>query len=203
MSATNATVCTCDSEDHTHDGGCPLYIADPMSPEREQYIAAVMRLGHPRWEAADIAAAVMAVRDAELAQIADEVARFGIYGSAASATKALVVRASELVSENVELRARVAALLSERQETNSRLVELTLALRSAEKRVAELEAAKVVTEYATRVHGIPWPEDGVLRSGDTFDRNDQQARLDRYRDAWPDAHLVQRTVRRDEWTEAE
>ncbi|MDW6058051.1 hypothetical protein SAZ11_08110 [Streptomyces sp. FXJ1.4098] len=68
---------------------------------------------------------------------------------------------------------------------------------------AELEGAETATEYGIRVPGADWPEDGVLQDGDTFNLKDQQGRLLRYRDCWPDAVLVSRPVRRGEWTEAE
>ncbi|MFE2967494.1 hypothetical protein ACFXKC_28250 [Streptomyces sp. NPDC059340] len=47
---------------------------------------------------------------AERAEIGNEVARFGIYGAALPATKALVKRADELVTENTTLRAQVAEM---------------------------------------------------------------------------------------------
>lgn len=59
-----------------------------------------------------------------------------------------------------------------------------------------------VVEYGVRVPGSAWPADGVLLDGDTFDRADQEARLERYRCSWPNAELVQRSVCRGEWTEA-
>ncbi|WP_394436174.1 hypothetical protein [Streptomyces sp. SGAir0957] len=59
-----------------------------------------------------------------------------------------------------------------------------------------------VVEYGIRVPAIRWPKDGVLLDGGTFDRADQESRLARYRDCWPNAELVQRTVRRGEWKEA-
>lgn len=59
-----------------------------------------------------------------------------------------------------------------------------------------------VVEYGVRVPGSRWPEEGVLRDGDTFDRADQEARLERVCDSWVNAELVQRIVRRGEWTEA-
>ena len=47
---------------------------------------------------------------ADRAQVVAEVQRFGIYGSATTATKALVERASELVDENARLKTRVSEL---------------------------------------------------------------------------------------------
>jgi hypothetical protein len=47
---------------------------------------------------------------ADRAQVVAEVQRFGIYGSATTATKALVERASELVDENARLKTRVGEL---------------------------------------------------------------------------------------------
>lgn len=69
------------------------------------------------------------------------------------------------------------------------------------KRVAELEGAETATEYGIRVPGADWPEDGVLQDGDTFNLKDQQGRLLRFRDCWPDAVLVSRPVHRGEWAE--
>jgi hypothetical protein len=63
------------------------------------------------------------------AAIGDEVARFGIYGAALPATKALVKRADELVTENGQLRAQVAELLAERHETNEALDDAVQELR--------------------------------------------------------------------------
>lgn len=56
------------------------------------------------------------------------------------------------------------------------------------------------TEYGIRI-----PDGIVLRDGDTFNLKDQQGRLlqCRGRGNWPDAVLVQRTVRYGAWTEAE
>ena len=71
---------------------------------------------------ADAAAVVERMRDrligeiqrqqAELGQVAAEIARFGIYGAALPATKALVKRADELVTEKAELRSYVARIES-------------------------------------------------------------------------------------------
>ncbi|MFF7147560.1 hypothetical protein ACFZAO_05735 [Streptomyces griseoaurantiacus] len=70
---------------------------------------------------------------------------------------------------------------------------------------AELDEARgelaKATEYGVRIPGSVWPEDGVLLDGDTFDRADQEARLERCRDSWPNAELVQRNVHRAPWTE--
>ncbi|WP_370665382.1 hypothetical protein [Streptomyces sp. IBSBF 2507] len=46
----------------------------------------------------------------ELAEVVDEVARFGLYGPATVVAKAIVKRASELVTENARLRERIAEL---------------------------------------------------------------------------------------------
>lgn len=67
---------------------------------------------------------------AERAAIGDEVARFGIFGAALPATRALVKRADELVTENAGLRARVAALLDERRSTNEALDDVVQELRA-------------------------------------------------------------------------
>ncbi|MGW4075913.1 hypothetical protein ACWELB_20785 [Streptomyces asiaticus] len=92
--------------------------------------------------------------------------------------------------------ARVAALESERQETNAALAERDVALKAAEKRIAELESDDIATQY-----GIRTPDGDVLNS--TEDYKESVARLGRYQDTWPDAVLVERTVRHGEWTEAE
>jgi hypothetical protein len=76
-----------------------------------------------------------------------------------------------------------------------------LAAVRAERDQAQACVASVV-EYGVRVPGASWPEDGVLRDGDTFDRADQEARLERVRDSWPNAELVQRGVRYGKWTES-
>ncbi|MER7788604.1 hypothetical protein [Streptomyces sp. NPDC097640] len=57
-------------------------------------------------------------------------------------------------------------------------------------------AAQGATEY-----GIRASDGEVMLSGNARDRAEQEARLSRYRDCWPDAVLVQRTVRHGEWTE--
>lgn len=74
---------------------------------------------------------------AERAEVGNEIARFGIYGAALPAAKALVKRADELVTENAELRARVAELEAERHTTNEALDDAVQALRE---RQAEREA---------------------------------------------------------------
>ena len=63
-------------------------------------------------------------------QVSAEIARFGIFGAALPAVKALVKRADELVTENAGLRARVAALLAERHSTNEALSKADEALRA-------------------------------------------------------------------------
>ncbi|MGW6531385.1 hypothetical protein [Streptomyces venezuelae] len=50
-------------------------------------------------------------------------------------------------------------------------------------------------------YGIRIPDGSVL-NGDVTDRADQEARLARYRDCWPEAVIVQRRVRHGAWTEA-
>lgn len=86
----------------------------------------------------------------ELGQVSAEIARFGIYGAAVPAAKALVKRADELVTENASLRARIAALLVERHSTNESLDEAAQALRADRDRVAELERtiAEAPASYA-------------------------------------------------------
>ncbi|MFF9118356.1 hypothetical protein ACF09Y_22600 [Streptomyces massasporeus] len=75
----------------------------------------------------------------ELKQVSQEIARFGIYGAAVPATKALVKRADELVTENAELRTRVAELEAERHTTNEALTDAAETLRANRDRIAELE----------------------------------------------------------------
>jgi hypothetical protein len=58
------------------------------------------------------------------------------------------------------------------------------------------------TEYGIRVPGVDWPKGGVLLDGNTYDRAEQESRLRRYQDCWPQAELVQRTVARGPWVEA-
>lgn len=159
MTTTNPIACTCGTEDHTHDGGCPQYVPDPTSPEREQYVAAAMRLGHPRWEAADIAAAVMAVPDAELERTRTELAaqQEGIAFLERNTLPELHRRVQSHQDGKKRWRtraekaeARVAALESERQETNGKLAELTVALRAAEAERNELRK-RVVKPNAERM----------------------------------------------------
>lgn len=71
--------------------------AEFMGHAREDVPALLAEIERQRAELA----AVRAERD----EVAVEVARFGIYGTATSAAKALVARASELVDENASLRA--------------------------------------------------------------------------------------------------
>lgn len=66
---------------------------------------------------------------AERAEVGNEIARFGIYGAALPAAKALVKRADELVTENAQLRARVAGLEAERHSTNEALDDAVQELR--------------------------------------------------------------------------
>jgi hypothetical protein len=77
-----------------------------------------------------------------LGQVVAEIERFGIYGAAVPAAKALVKRAGELVTENAALRARVAELEAERHSTNEALSDAAEALRANRDRIAELEALK-------------------------------------------------------------
>ena len=51
------------------------------------------------------------------------------------------------------------------------------------------------TEYGIRI-----PNGDVLMSGSALDRQEQEARLTRYRDTWPAAVLVQRPVAHGDWT---
>ncbi|BBC30068.1 hypothetical protein SGFS_013620 [Streptomyces graminofaciens] len=57
----------------------------------------------------------------ELEQVSEEIARFGIYGAALPAARALVKRADELVTENAQLRARLSAVLDicDREQRNA------------------------------------------------------------------------------------
>lgn len=89
-----------------------------------------------------------------LVQVVAEIARFGIYGAAVPATKALVKRADELVTENAVLRARVAELEAERHSTNEALSDAAEALRANRDRIAELEA----TRTGSRPGGHSHPE---------------------------------------------
>ncbi|MGW2223891.1 hypothetical protein [Streptomyces formicae] len=50
-------------------------------------------------------------------------------------------------------------------------------------------------------YGIRIPDGSVLKDGTLTDLAEQQARLSRCRDTWPEAVLVQRTVRHGEWAE--
>lgn len=74
-----------------------------------------------------------------------------------------------------------------------------------QKRVTELEAPDTGTEYGIRAEGRVMD----IRSGhgedllDRLTREDQECRVARYRDQYPDAVLVTRTATYSEWTEAE
>lgn len=196
----NPTACTCDTEDHTHDGGCPQYVPDPTSSEREQYIAAVMRLGHPRWEAADIAAAVMAVRDAELDRVRaaltarqEDIAFLERNTLPDLRRKAQAhedgkkrwrTRAEKAEAEN-------ARLLAERQETNGKLAELTVALRAAEAERDGMErqrntARGVSRQLLAKVTAARVERDELKRSADEAARltrllGDRDAEVERLR----------------------
>jgi hypothetical protein len=52
-------------------------------------------------------------------------------------------------------------------------------------------------------YGIRIPNGDVLMSGSALDRQEQEERLSRYRDTWPQAVLVQRTVAHSDWTHVE
>ncbi|MFI8872391.1 hypothetical protein [Streptomyces sp. NPDC055243] len=94
---------------------CPWRQTDAefIAHAREDVPALLTEVERQRAELAAVRAAVRAERD----EVAVEVARFGIYGTATSAAKALVARASELVDENASLRA-------ERDEAQERVDEL-------------------------------------------------------------------------------
>jgi hypothetical protein len=51
-------------------------------------------------------------------------------------------------------------------------------------------------------YGIRIPDGRVLLDGTPTDRRQQEVRLVRYRDCWPESVLVQRSVRHGEWSEA-
>jgi hypothetical protein len=103
---------------------------------RRGYIADLRASG---WRPATALAATVQRLKAELGEVAAEVARFGIYGSAVSATKALVKRAGELVDEKAMLRDRVAELESERHTTNEALSRADEQAHADRDRIAELE----------------------------------------------------------------
>ncbi len=52
-------------------------------------------------------------------------------------------------------------------------------------------------------YGIRIPNGDVLMSGSALDRQEQEERLTRYRDTWPQAVLVQRAVTHGDWAPAE
>lgn len=56
------------------------------------------------------------------------------------------------------------------------------------------QRAPDATEYGIRI-----PNGDVLMSGSALDRQEQEARLARYRDTWPEAVLVQRPVAHGGW----
>jgi hypothetical protein len=108
---------------------CPRFLLTPLSE-----LAASGITG-----SADVLPVPVGAQPSGLEQVAAEIARFGIYGAAVPATKALVKRADELVTENGSLRARVAELEAERHSTNESLSEAAEALRADRDRIAELE----------------------------------------------------------------
>lgn len=88
-----------------------------LSEEREQEIRSLDLLSMMSDQVAPVISGHLAVLLNEVARlravraaVGDEVARFGIYGAALPATKALVKRADELVTENGRLRSRVTEL---------------------------------------------------------------------------------------------
>lgn len=104
------------------------------------------------------------------------------------------------------LRSVVHAALSTVQGTTYHLGLVTLevltdrvtdALTRANVTLPGTPAAADAVEYGIRI-----PNGTVLKDGTLTDRRDQEARLGRYRDCWPEAVLVQRLVRHGEWAEA-
>lgn len=76
------------------------------------------------------------------------------------------------------------------------------AAKQAEKTAAAVVAEKEKAQQPADAieYGIRIPDGSVLSP--TMSRSEEQARLARYRDTWPDAVLVQRPVTYGEWTEA-
>lgn len=93
------------------------------------------------------------------AEIGDEIARFGIYGAALPATKALVKRADELVTENAQMRARIAELEAERHSTNEALSDAAEALRAR-------QGDDCSCPPVDRPHQVGCPLDGVPASSE-------------------------------------
>ncbi|QKW31458.1 hypothetical protein HUT11_35435 (plasmid) [Streptomyces seoulensis] len=124
---------------------------DPLSPEREAEIAAAVAAyaAHPdlgfaccsAHPVADAVPALLAELAAVRAEITTEIARFGIYGSAPVATKALVARADELVNEKAALRAELAAVRAERDQALEDLTGVNLARWEEEQDNARLRLA--------------------------------------------------------------
>ncbi|MBX9392212.1 hypothetical protein K4749_01025 [Streptomyces sp. TRM72054] len=101
-----------------------------------------------------------------------------------------MLQSPETAAELERLRVAYKAV-SEREHE---LIEERDALRA---RVAELEQRVAdAVEYGIRI-----PNGSVLLDGSPTDRRDQEARLDRYRDTWPEAVLVERSVFHGEWAE--
>jgi hypothetical protein len=79
---------------------------------------------------------------------------------------------------------------------------MTEPITTVEAAVAERGALPVpggpVVEFAVRL-----PSGNVVRTGNPTSRREQEARLARYIGEFPQARLVQRTVRYGDWTEAD
>ncbi|MCX4809076.1 hypothetical protein OG601_46920 [Streptomyces sp. NBC_01239] len=104
-----------------------------------------------------------------------------------------------------DLRSVVHAALRTVQDTTHHLGLITLelladrvtdALTRANVTLPNTPAAADAIEYGIRI-----PDGTVLKDGTLTDRREQESRLDRYRDCWPEAVLVQRPVRHGEWAE--
>lgn len=209
MSATNPTPdplaygpsgyrCGCGKDAHSNLVPCQP-TAVPLSPEREELASLAVNAANALSDEKrhyQIAAEENARLREELAARQEDIAFLErntlpelrrTAQSHEDGKKRWRTRAEKAEAEN-------ARLLSERQETNSKLVERDVALKAAEKRIAELEGAETGTEY-----GIRFSDGRVLDR--TWSRKESDRRLAFYRDRWPDAHLVQRTVRNGEWTE--
>lgn len=142
-------------------GALPVPVGpEPLSPEREaeirEWVEAMGRKKDIRYygswqQHGELLGEIDRLR-AERAAIGDEVARFGICGAALPATKALVKRADELVTENGQLRARVAELEAELAVANGVLDDAAQARR---------DGAACPCPSVDRTHQVGCPEDGV------------------------------------------
>lgn len=159
--------------------------ADRLSPQREAEIAAAVSeldadrtLSFGTWTAGPVNE--KSVLPPELAHVVEDVLRTEngatIRGSVGVFGDERIARFAAMARTAVgDLLAELAAVRAERDEARARVAD--------------------AIEYGIRI-----PDGSVLSP--TTSLAEEQARLERYRDTWPEAVLVQRPVFHGEWTEA-